>query len=451
MHEPPDPDRFDAPRDPPHDAPHDDAAGGAPGRDLVPVPPVEVAPRRRAPFGFLLAAVVGLALALNVAPHLGARLLTPRMAPPTAFEHVQARPPEPEAPTGVLADVYDAARPSALRIEARCADGERAGALGVGSGFYVTPDGGVLTAYHVVENDAVGFCDVGYVGIEADGDEVALDLVGFDAYFDLAWMKAATDAKVDPIPLADAAPGRGDGVVAIGNSRGDVLAARAGRVVRLGVEASRADFADDTIEMTAALAPGDSGGPVLDEDGEAVGVVSYISFAAEGTSGDGYVPPFLRGLDLPSGFASYAVPVGASSDLVAAIAAGESRDVPVIGFSWRPGFDYVPGDDSRAFGRRPGPIVLQVQPGGPAEAAGLRSFEETPVYGPEGDVVDVERSGDVIVAVDGEATPTFYDLLAVIRGKTIGEPVDLTVQRGRTTVRLELELGAKRDVFGAAR
>ena len=433
-------------------APHD--AGGrddAPGYDLVPVPPVESVPRRRAPFGFLVAALLGLALALNAAPHLGERLLPPRVGPPVTFEHVQARAPEPEPPTGVLAKVYDAARPSTLRIEARCEDGERAGALGVGSGFYVTPDGGVLTAYHVVENDSVGFCDVAYVGVEADGDEVALDLVGFDAYFDLAWMKADVDADVAPIALADAAPRRGDEVVAIGNSRGDVLAPRAGRVVRLGVEASRADFADDTIEMTAALAPGDSGGPVLDAEGDAIGVVSYISFAAEGTSGDGYVPPFLRGLDLPSGFASYAVPVGTSSDLVTAIAAGESRDVPVIGFSWRPGFDYEPGDAERPFGRRPGPIVLEVQPGGPAEAAGLRSFEETPVYGPEGDVVDVERSGDVIVAVDGEPTPTFYELLAVIRGKTIGEPVDLTVQRGRTTVRLELELGAKRDVFGASR
>lgn len=382
-------------------------------------------------------------------------VLAPRLAMPAGepqLQRVQAGPPEPIAPEGALAAAYDLALPAALRIEARCAGSFRGGPLGVGSGFYISAKGEVLTAYHVVEGDSVSVCPrVEYVGVEADGDEVELQLVGFDAYFDLAVMRADVAGEVPYLPLASRAPRPGTEVVAIGNSRGDVLAPRAGRVTRLGVQASRADFADGTIELTAALAPGDSGGPVLTTAGEAVGVVSYISFTPGSMPSDQYVPPFLRGLSLPSEFASYAVPVSLTSDLVASVRAGERRDVPVIGFSWRPGFDYEPGQDGRAFGLRPGPVVVSVAPGGPADLAGLRSYAERPVYDDDGELIGIERRADVIVAVDGEPTPTFYALLETVRRKEIGEVVQLTVQRGRTTVRLELELGAKRDVFGAAR
>ena len=411
-----------------------------------PVPPPDRRPERRGVRGVTVGLLALLALV---------SVLVPRLAGPTAapeLQRVQAGPPEPIAPEGALAEAYQLALPASLRIEARCVGSFRGGPLGVGSGFYISSKGEVMTAYHVVEGDAVSVCPrVAYVGIEADGDEVDLELVGFDAYFDLAIMRAEVAGEVPYLPLASRAPRPGTEVVAIGNSRGDVLAPRAGRVTRLGVQARRADFADGTIELTAALAPGDSGGPVLTSSGEAVGVVSYISFTPGSMQSDQYVPPFLRGLSLPSEFASYAVPVSVTSDLVASVRAGEQRDVPVIGFSWRPGFDYEPGQDGRAFGLRPGPVVVSVAPGGPAERAGLRSYAERPVYGDDGELVGIDRQADVIVAVDGEPTPTFYALLETVRRKEIGEVVQLTVQRGRTTVRLELELGAKRDVFGAAR
>lgn len=374
----------------------------------------------------------------------------PRVRPEPVYVHAQANVPDPVAPTGVLAEVYDLALPATVRIEARCVGDPRGRALGVGTGFYVSPDGDVLTAYHVVEGGSAT-CEVEYVGVEVDGDVVRLRLEAFDAYFDLAWLSSDVDVEVPFLSFAARDPTPGTDVVAIGNSRGDFLAPRAGRITRLGVRANRADFADDTIEMTAALAPGDSGGPVLDVAGRVVGVVSYISYTPGSMQSDGYVPPFLRGLTLPSEYASYAVPVSETSDLVGSLRAGERRDVPVIGFSWQPGFDYDPSASTWEFGRRPGPVVVQVAPGGPADRAGLRSYAERPVYGANGALLGVERSGDVIVAVDGEATPTFYDLLAAVREKSVGDTVALTVQRGRTTVRIELTLGAKRDVFASPR
>lgn len=374
-------------------------------------------------------------------------VLAPRLAPEPELQQVQQAPPTPLAPEGELVDAYELARPAALRIEARCATVFRGGPLGVGSGFFVSAGGDVLTAYHVVESSAAASCPVRYVGSSPDGSEVPLELVGFDAYFDLAWLRADVDREVPFIPLAERAPKPGTEVVAIGNSRGSFLEPRAGRVTRLGVQANRADFADDTIELTAALAPGDSGGPVVNAAGEAVGVVSFISYTPGALRSDAYVPPFLRGLGLPGDYASYAVPVLRNSDLLTAIRDGERRDVPVIGFSWRPGYDYQPSASEWRFGSRPGPVVVQVEPGGPADAAGLRGYSERPVYDANGDLVGVDRKADVIVSVDGVATPTFYDLMEIVRRKAIGETVDLVVQRGRATLRLELTLGAKREVF----
>ena len=236
----------------------------------------------------------------------------------------------------------------------------------------------------------------------------------------------------------------GTEVVAIGNSGGDFLEARAGKITRLGVTARRADFANGTIELTAALSPGDSGGPVLDEKGEAVGVVSYIAYGAPQGS---FIPPLLRGVAGLSSFASYAVPVLSGGEVVDALLAGEQRDVPVIGFSMPRPENYTPRDPRRDLGPRPGVIVETVQPGGPAEAAGLRSLQQRTVTDAQGRVTRIDVTADVITAVDGAPTRDYLELLSVLRSKEVGDEVTLTVQRGDEIVRLELTLGANRQVF----
>jgi serine protease Do len=363
------------------------------------------------------------------------------------------RSQEVVAPAGDLLAAFELARPATLRIEARCVTpfGGRQ-VLGVGTGFFFDADGSVMTAYHVVDPSGSAIdCPVSYVGIGPDRGEYLLDLVGFDAYMDLAVMRARVDRLVPFVPLARTLPRPGTDVVAIGNSRGDFLAARAGRVTRLGVRAGRADFADDTIELTNALAPGDSGGPVITNRGEAIGVVSYISTNPGGMRSDTPLPPFLMGLPLPRDFAAYAVPVERDSPLVASVVAGEQRDVPVIGFTWQPGYDYEPGRFDDDLGPRPGPIVSTVTPGGPASRAGLRSFVVHPVLDADGRRVGGRPEADVIVAVDGTPTPTFAALLAVVRGMEIGQIVEVTVQRGAATFKLPLELGARRQVFTGSR
>ncbi|HEX7023114.1 MAG TPA: S1C family serine protease, partial [Trueperaceae bacterium] len=233
----------------------------------------------------------------------------PQAAPPDALHSWLSYQdvPEPTPPTGELAEAYALARPASLRIEVSSDLGRRSVVTGIGSGFFISPDGLVLTAYHVVENPGK------LTAVGPGGDRYPLVLVGFDAYRDLAVLQANVPAEVPYLRLASAAPRAGSEVVAIGNSRGDFLQPRSGVVLALGVDAPYANFASNTIELTAALFPGDSGGPVVNEWGEAVGVVSYISFYPEGLA-DGaaqFIPPLLRALAPSRHYASFAVPVRA--------------------------------------------------------------------------------------------------------------------------------------------
>lgn len=367
----------------------------------------------------------------------------------TSYTHVQSRPPAAVAATGKLADVYEMARPATLRIESRCQGGVFGRRpLGVGSGFFISPDGQVLTAYHVVRAQVAGpHCSLRYVGIDDSGREYPLRLVGFDAFSDLALMQARTDGTVPYLPLADRLPRVGTDVVAIGNSRGDVLGDRSGRITRLGVRPALANFASGTFELTAALAPGDSGGPVLDESGTALGVVSYISFNPSTMTAEEEDPlrRFLWG-GTDSGYASYAVPVLAGSEQLAELVGGRQRDVPVIGFSFE--FDYDPRTRrGLGLGSRPGVVVGQVQPGGPGEEAGLRSLQRRAVYDREGRPVGLTITADVITALDGTPTPSFNRLLELIFERDIGETVTLRVQRGRELVDLDVVLAGYRDIF----
>jgi serine protease Do len=383
---------------------------------------------------------------------LAVGLLARQNAPTRVYQYTQFALPTVEAPTGQLAKVYDVARPASVQIEARSSDSSYLGApIGIGTGFFITSDGYLLTAYHVVDTSDLGLNNdfrrsIKYVAISPDETEYDLELVGFDAYFDLAVLKAEVHSTVPFLPLATGRSEVGEKIVAIGNSRGDFLQGRAGLVSRIGVDRPRARFADDTIELSAALAPGDSGGPVLNEKGEAIGVVSFISFVPDRLNSDTnrFTAPFLRGFVDERDFAAYAVPIFSDSDMVAGLRMGQRHDIPVIGFSGPPTQTGLPDSyDPQRFaginlGELPGPIVWEVRPDGPADRAGLQDI-----------VVDSEgiTSADVIVAIDNEPTPTFNDLIEKLYLKGVGETVTVTVQRGNETFTLRLELAAKSEVF----
>lgn len=383
---------------------------------------------------------------------------TVRQESPEVWQHYSEAPPQamPQAPapvaaTGPLAEVYRDARDATVRIESRCGDALFGDVpLDVGSGFFVSAGGQLLTAYHVIRRQALAApsrCRLEYLAVDASGAKHSLTLTGFDARLDLALMQADVPRPVSYLPLARNLPEIGSGVVAIGNSRGEFLADRAGVVTRRGVRAGLPDFAPGTVELTAALAPGDSGGPVLGADGRVVGVVSYISFdpAVLTSDAEGTLAGLFRAYQAPD-FASYAVPLTEGSTTIAALRRGESRDVPVVGFEVA--FDYHPGNPALpSLGPRPGVVVGRVEPKGPGASAGLRSLQERTLLDSAGRQIGARLRADVIVAVDGTPTPTMERLLETVREKEVGEEARLVVQRDQRTVELNVRLAGYREIF----
>ena len=313
--------------------------------------------------------------------------------------------PHVTAPTPLPGDVqrlFDKSRPASVRVEQRDRQGNL---LAIGSGFFINAQGQFLTAYHVVEGGHI------FSVKTVSGRSFFADMVGFDNAADLALLKIRSRGQVPYLPLAERAPLVGERVLAVGNSHDQFLQPRRGRLLRLNASAERADFPEGTLEMNAPLAPGDSGGPILDPSGQAIGVVSYI-----------------RVDDNDQTLTSYAVPVSAASAVLRDLRAGVKRDVPALGVT----------DSAHSFSYgQDGVAVGTVTPGSPAARAGLRGER------PQGSGEKVRFESDVILKVDGAPVSDFNDLIFQVRRKHIGETVTLTVRRGEQTLRVPVKLAAK--------
>ncbi len=251
----------------------------------------------------------------------------------------------------------------------------------LGSGVIVSPEGYVLTNYHVIERGARFRVQL------LDGRELGAKVVGTDPSTDLAVLKLDTAQKMPFLPV-----GRsddlmiGETVIAIGNPFGlahTVTTGVVSAVHRNFKSEDRTLF--DFIQTDASINPGNSGGPLINIDGQLVGVNTAI--LGERNAGIGFAIPIDRAVRI-------------AEDL---IRHGEVRE----GYLGIEVADRRNGDDSRSRGQV---VVSAVEPGSPGEAAGL-------------------RKGDVVEAFDGQPLEGAEEFRFRARELSIGATARLAMVR----------------------
>ena len=281
---------------------------------------------------------------------------------------------------------------------------------GSGSGFVWNQEGHIITNFHVIQSAS------GAKVTLADHSVWDAQLVGVAPDHDLAVLYiSAPKNQLRPLAIGTSADLEvGQGVYAIGNPFGLDHTLTTGIISALGreINATTGRTIAGVIQTDAAINPGNSGGPLLDSAGRLIGVNMAIYSPSGASAGIGF-----------------AVPV----DTV-------NRVVPQLirqGAVTRAGLGVRISDDrmSRSLNLS-GVLIMEVDKGSAAEAAGLR--------GTRVDAKGGMRLGDIIVAVDGDRIETSNDLFNALEKRAVGETVKVTVLRGESRTSMAVTLQAVR-------
>ena len=271
---------------------------------------------------------------------------------------------------------------------------------GTGSGFIWDGDGHVVTNYHVVQGAQEALVTL------ADQRSYPARLVGASPAHDLAVLRIEVPVDAPPpLPIGTSSDLRvGQHVLAIGNPFGLDHTLTTGVISALNrsIEDERGGDIENLIQTDAAINPGNSGGPLIDSAGRLVGINTMIFSPSGAYAGIGF-----------------AVPVDTVNRVVPRLITYGRYVRPTLGISAN---DQV---SRRLLDGEPGIVVLHVEPGSPADRAGLRAAQMTSA----GRVA----LGDSIIALDGEPVADFGDLVSLLDERVFGDRVTLEVRRGSET------------------
>jgi putative serine protease PepD len=367
-------------------------------------------PRRERPAGWVWPVVVGLALVVGLLGGVGGAMLVggtpdgPGIVD-DGLEGVDTRERAPlTAGNRSVVAVADQLLPSTVQILAEY-QGQEGGATG--SGFVLDRQGHIITNNHVVQEADENDGPIRLV--DQDGNTFDAEVVGRSPVYDLAVLYARSARGLPPAPLGSSRRlAVGEAVVAFGSPLGLSSTVTSGIVSALNRPVTTGDSTNDTsyinaVQTDAAINPGNSGGPLVNLQGQVVGVNSAIATTGGALGG--------RSGNIGVGFAIPIEQVRVTADQI--LRTGEAR-YPVIG--------------------------AQVQTGGPSNADGARVDEvmaDTPA----------EQSGleegDVITEVNGQRVTDGIALIVAIRSYQPGETIEFTITRDGEEQTVSVQLGAE--------
>lgn len=319
-----------------------------------------------------------------------------------------------------LITLYKQVNPSVVHIFVSDSTGTP---LGSGSGFVYDEDGHVVTNNHVVADGAQ------FELVFADGSHRTGDVVGTDVDSDLAVILVdSLPETAHPVALGNSSDIQvGQFVVAIGNPFGEAGSMSIGIVSGLGRSLESQRIADgggryslpEVIQTDAAINPGNSGGPLLNLQGQVIGVNSAILTSTGSNSGVGF-----------------SIPVNAVARVAPALIAKGKYVYPYIGIRMQ-NISSLELQEALDLPQTNGVYVVAVSPNTPAEAAGLIGSENPNSF-------NVSQGGDFIIAVDGRPLQNSDDLVSyLVFNAEVGQTITLTVLRNGKEVSVPLTLGER--------
>lgn len=275
---------------------------------------------------------------------------------------------------------------------------------GYGSGFIVTEDGYIITNEHVVHNAKE--INVTINGFE---DPLPAELVWAEYSLDLAILKVDVEKDLNAIPLGDSSDLQpGDWTIAIGNPFGlshtvttGVISAL-GRPIQIPTNRGPSRTYKNLIQTDAAINPGNSGGPLLNINGEVIGINTAVSRRGQGIG--------------------FAIPINEVKGYIEDLKTEGEIKRPWLGIVYGPVTEKV--QSYFELDNKQGVMVHEVIKDSPAEEAGLQQY-------------------DIIKEIDEKPIENIDEVSKIIENKGIGETIMIKIIRDGSSEILFAEIGKK--------
>ncbi len=342
-------------------------------------------------------------------------------APMVVQQDSTAQPASPSTDSErAFSTIYNQVSPSVVSINVNGTSSDGSQFQAAGTGFVIDKQGHIVTNDHVV--DSTSSIEVNFL----DGTIVKAEVVGVDADSDLAVIKVdLPENELQPVTLGDSDKlFIGQTTLAIGSPFNQRWTLTTGIISALDrtISGQTQYSVGSAIQTDAAINPGNSGGPLLDLQGEVIGVNSQILSQSNSSSGVGFAIP----INLVKRVSQELISTGKVEYSYLGISAASGIDLSLIEAL------HVPNNTQ-------GVIVGDVQPNGPAAQAGLKSATSV-----NASTRSLPTSADIITAIDGEKITDMSGLVSYLAYKTKpGQTINLTVLRDGQEINIPVTLSAR--------